>query len=77
MVKPTLRPDTEIDLVSAIKLAVIREIENQRFHPYRNCLTCMAFNEKDEICKTYARRPPARVIVFGCPSYDDMNLVQY
>lgn len=37
----------------------------------RTCLTCDHFNEPGELCKLYNARPPARVIAFGCPSYQD------
>jgi hypothetical protein len=34
------------------------------------CIKCGHFNEKDEMCNLYKQRPPARVIAFGCPSFD-------
>ncbi len=47
--------------------------------PCESCLTCQSFNEEHEVCmisvdkatNTYMR-PPARVIAFGCPNYDDI-----
>lgn len=35
----------------------------------RTCLTCDHFKEKSETCQLYMKRPPARVIAFGCPAY--------
>lgn len=34
------------------------------------CITCDNFNEKTEICKLAGVRPPAKVIVNGCSSYE-------
>ena len=38
--------------------------------PYDNCLNCAHFNMKKEVCIKFKRRPPARVIAEGCPSWD-------
>lgn len=39
----------------------------------KSCLNCMHFEEAKELCgfKGYNQRPPARVIVTGCPSHED------
>ena len=38
----------------------------------RTCLTCDHFREtKGEVCGLYNQRPPARIIAFGCPSYEN------
>lgn len=39
----------------------------------KSCLTCEHFNEAQEKCEAdpQRRRPPARVIAFGCPSYEE------
>lgn len=37
----------------------------------RTCLTCLWFDEKTEQCSKAAARPPARVIAFGCPAYEE------
>jgi hypothetical protein len=41
------------------------------YHPnlMRTCLTCLHFQESNEMCKTYKARPPARVIAYGCKDY--------
>lgn len=36
-----------------------------------SCLTCDNFDEKAELCELYKQRPPARVIAFGCPSWQN------
>lgn len=36
------------------------------------CLTCDHFRENpNELCGLYGKRPPARVIAFGCPAYEN------
>lgn len=42
-----------------------------------SCMTCSHFNEQTEICEYYMRRPPARIIAFGCESWDDEALINY
>lgn len=36
----------------------------------RTCLSCHHFCESTEVCQLYAKRPPARVIVNSCPSWE-------
>jgi hypothetical protein len=45
-----------------------------RLHATRmlhSCMTCIHFKEGTEICALYEERPPARVIAYGCPSWED------
>jgi hypothetical protein len=37
--------------------------------PKGSCLNCAHFQENSETCTLYKQRPPARVIVFGCDSF--------
>lgn len=76
MIKPRLRNDVEIDLGYLIKHAVFRAIEDQR-HPFKNCINCTKFDQKNEICNQYKARPPARVIAYGCPEHVDMYEVPF
>jgi hypothetical protein len=41
------------------------------YHPslMRTCMTCVHFQESNEVCKRYNLRPPARVIAYGCKDY--------
>ena len=38
----------------------------------RNCLGCSHFDEPSEICGKWGKRPPARVIVSACPSFEPL-----
>ena len=40
---------------------------------FRTCLSCIHFKEADELCvvSNPPARPPARIIAFGCPAYQD------
>lgn len=40
----------------------------------RTCLSCEHFREGDDVCTFYTpnQRPPARVIVEGCPAWIDI-----
>lgn len=36
----------------------------------RSCLQCMHWKYKEEICKKFKQRPPAKIIVNGCQYHD-------
>lgn len=36
-----------------------------------NCTTCDHFDQRDDTCKKYNVRPPARVIVEGCADHEE------
>ena len=40
---------------------------------FQSCLVCEHFNHETEICKAYNRRPPARIIVFGCKTFEESS----
>lgn len=40
----------------------------------RTCVNCMHFDEQREVCKLAGARPPARVIAFGCDSFEEDNI---
>lgn len=45
---------------------------------FQSCLNCIHFRESaGEICGLYKARPPARIIAFGCPSYDDVDEIPF
>lgn len=35
------------------------------------CITCEHFDLPREVCTKYARRPPAKIIAYGCPDYSE------
>ena len=35
-----------------------------------SCIYCTNFDEENELCRLANQRPPARVIVQGCPKFD-------
>ncbi len=37
----------------------------------RNCTRCEHFDARDEQCKLWGARPPAKVIVTGCEKFDE------
>ncbi|WLJ71057.1 hypothetical protein [Sphingomonas phage Kimi] len=43
----------------------------------RSCIACDHFLEQTEQCTKYGARPPARVIAFGCPSFEDDNDIPF
>lgn len=83
---PKLRDATKLDMLSAVRYAVEKELEQTKSgleslaaqrHPFKTCLNCDNFNEITEQCKLWNSRPPARVIVFGCDSHDDKDQIPF
>lgn len=43
----------------------------------KSCLNCSHFDEKAELCVKFQQRPPARVIAFACPEYEDCDEIPF
>ena len=43
----------------------------------RCCINCVMFDEKEELCKEYKMKPPARVIAMGCPKFMDNEEIPF
>lgn len=74
--KPRIRPDATFDLRSAL----INTFENtiKQVDPvYISCLNCINFKEKEELCGLVNQRPPARVIAYGCPRWEDVDEIPF
>jgi len=65
--KPKFRKEAEVNL---------RELFNKDTYPFQSCINCLNFT-KQELCKLVNERPPAQVIVFGCPQYFDIQEIPY
>jgi len=63
-----LSSDIRKDQISGMAQELASEIEKVLRVATRTCVNCEHFNGTDEICKAdlAKRRPPARVIAFGC-----------
>lgn len=58
------------DVPDMLRLA--KKLHNERV--IACCPTCSHFDEKLEMCKLVNLRPPAYVIAYGCPSWDDSRI---
>lgn len=65
--KPKLRKEAEINL---------RELFSRDTYPFQSCINCIYFKE-NETCDLAKQRPPAKVIIFGCNSYSDVNEIPF
>lgn len=70
--KPTLRQKATIDLQS-----MLNRIFYYDEYPFRNCLNCTYFVENTMFCKQWNARPPAKTIVYGCDSHDDIGVIPF
>lgn len=65
----TARADVNWQRRKEISAEIHRALEtaNRMLHC---CPNCWHWDSKQEVCKLYARRPPATVIAFGCERFD-------
>lgn len=59
--------------VAAIYVELGKVMRKHLDEATKTCLNCTHFFEKDELCRFNGtnQRPPARVIVSGCPAHED------
>lgn len=62
-----------IELRAAVRAAVDDAIQDALFVSgyLQTCLNCTKFDEQKELCVAANARPPARVIAFGCESFEE------
>lgn len=52
----------------------LKEILEKTKPIYRSCVNCEHWHENKEICELAKARPPARVIVYACERWVDMEI---
>jgi len=75
MKAPKLRPNSRHELRANIYNTLENIFETEFI--YIGCLNCANFREKDELCSLVMQRPPAKVIVYGCPKWEDKEDVPF
>lgn len=76
MSTPKLRTDAYYDVQTALNNAL--ETTCKQNGLLRSCLNCHHFIEAKEGCKlANMQRPPARVIAYGCPSWEDKDEIPF
>lgn len=75
--KPKFRKEAELDLNGAIQSAIWTQFHRLDMFPFRSCINCLNFKEDQEICVLANQRPPAKVIVFGCPMHVDIKDIPF
>jgi hypothetical protein len=43
----------------------------------KTCVLCKHFDEPTEICKLNGKRPPAKIIAYGCECFDELERFRY
>lgn len=71
LIRPTISEGLYIP-AEALQAAV--EKRGTAVSLFRTCITCMHFVENTEHCSQFGARPPARVIAYGCPSYENDDI---
>jgi hypothetical protein len=52
---------------------IIDDAENQVF---KDCLNCIHFKEKEELCGKFNQRPPAFIIARACPDWEELGEIE-
>lgn len=73
--KAQLRSDVKYDLRASIYYCIEETIKHNPI--YQSCLNCINFNEQKELCNLYNQRPPARIIAYSCPMWEDKETVPF
>lgn len=74
--KPTLKPDARHDLRSTLYNSIEATLDQNK-PIYISCLNCINFKEEKEICGLVNKRPPARVIAYGCEHWEDIDTIPF
>lgn len=78
MSKPRFRPQFSHDLRASVYNAV--EVVIEESFVYTSCMNCINFREhQSETCglTNPLIRPPARIIAYGCPQWEDKDEIPF
>lgn len=73
--KPALRNTNIIDVRQKVYEAIEFELQSERY-PFQSCLNCVYFRS-DDSCGLYGQKPPARIIVYSCEKYEDIEVIPF
>lgn len=71
--KPILRQEAWLELQSALT----RILNNPTRMAYQSCLNCKHWNFGKDICDKFNVKPPADIIVYSCPDYEDNSDIPF
>lgn len=75
--KPKFRKEAELDLRGAIQGAIWSQFNRTDIYPFQSCINCIHFKENETCGITNNIRPPAKIIVFGCDRYCDIQDIPF
>jgi hypothetical protein len=71
MSKPQAFGD-RMELVSKLAENITSQVIESIREMAQTCIHCEHFDEEKELCKLAGKRPPARVIAFGCENFQNI-----
>ena len=74
---PKLREIPHIDLYSKLNDAIRNIFNDPASHPYQNCLNCMHWSAGSDLCVKYNQKPPTEILIYSCPSYEDIAQIPF
>ena len=75
MKAPKLRPNARHELRANIYNALENIFEQECI--YISCINCANFRAKEEMCGLVMQRPPAKVIAYACPKWEDKDEIPF
>ena len=75
MKAPKLRPNARHELRANIYNTLENIFETELI--YISCINCANFREKTEMCGLVMQRPPAKVIAYACPKWEDKDEIPF
>lgn len=70
-----MKPKTRHEAAATIQLAITNALE--RTHLYQSCINCENFVEQKELCLLANKRPPVRILVFGCEAWVERDSIPF
>lgn len=71
--KPKIRHEAK----SIIQHLIASGIEREHNYLYQCCLNCENFVEKTELCLLANKRPPVRILTFGCEHWTERDAIPF
>ncbi len=72
MIKNELEKEQLVKRLEAVSEALTAQTLNMVQQCLTTCIVCDHWNQGKEVCSLYNnQRPPAKVIAFGCPAFEN------
>lgn len=70
-----MKPKIRHEAKSSIQLSLENAFQN--IYIYQCCLNCENFVEKTELCLLVNKRPPVRILTYGCEAWIERDTIPF